>query len=150
MMFLPVMLADRKGRAVKQRFPLWLGTQVRLRSATCHCLGCIRGRSAGNALQELKQVAALQCCSSQRTAYVEYHIDVRVTHASLMLDPSGCCRSLSQTSSSSHTWRCASLRARTGRMRRLRAVTPSACQAMAQRLALCQLLWGLSHSSGFR
>ena len=30
MMFWPVMLADRKGQAVKQRFPLWFGTQARL------------------------------------------------------------------------------------------------------------------------
>lgn len=29
MMFWPLMLADRKGAAVKYRFPLWLGTQVR-------------------------------------------------------------------------------------------------------------------------
>ena len=28
MMFWPVMLADRKGQAVKQRFPLWFGTQA--------------------------------------------------------------------------------------------------------------------------
>lgn len=28
MMFWPLMLADRKGAAVKNRFPLWLGTQV--------------------------------------------------------------------------------------------------------------------------
>lgn len=29
MMFWPIMLADRKGGAVKNRFKLWLGTQVR-------------------------------------------------------------------------------------------------------------------------
>lgn len=29
MMFWPLMLADRKGAAVKNRFSLWLGTQVR-------------------------------------------------------------------------------------------------------------------------
>ena len=28
MMFWPVMLGDRKGQGVKQRLPLWLGTQV--------------------------------------------------------------------------------------------------------------------------
>ena len=28
MMFWPVMLADRKGQGVEQRFPLWLGTQA--------------------------------------------------------------------------------------------------------------------------
>ena len=33
MMFWPVMLADRKGQAVKQRFPLWLGTQAMLSTA---------------------------------------------------------------------------------------------------------------------
>ena len=30
MMFWPVMLADKKGQAVKQRFPLWFGTQATL------------------------------------------------------------------------------------------------------------------------
>ena len=41
MMFWPVMLADRKGQAVKQRFPLWLGTQAMLSTALLQFLGLL-------------------------------------------------------------------------------------------------------------
>ena len=34
MLLWPLMLADRKGAAVKKRFPLWLGTMVRLQPLT--------------------------------------------------------------------------------------------------------------------
>ena len=36
MMFWPVMLADRKGQGVKQRLPLWLGTQAWLCDTPLH------------------------------------------------------------------------------------------------------------------
>ena len=46
-MFWPVMLADRKGQAVKQRFPLWFGTQVMLPNpAVLPSLGSLNLRSA--------------------------------------------------------------------------------------------------------